>query len=415
MILNWMLYCVVVTAILVAAGFAFEYALRALRMPTRWVWIAVIALGTTFSAATFVERMAGTARAPQRLTPVSRDGGERPRGSYDATMNDIVGNWRLQRVYTAVSGGRTMPGVDERRMRATNVPLIFACATLALIGLGVLAVAFGRLSGVAYALDHAVVEGVPVLLSRNIGPALLGIVRFRVVLPRWVMELPPSDVRIILKHEQEHALAGDPAVTLLALVLVALQPWNLPMWAALSRLRLATETDCDARVLGPDGDARAYGRVLLKVYARAQWGYLPIPSLVMRKSELEVRVRRMIDNAPRSFSLRTIGAFATAFALILLASGFEISSPRRGALFPSRDEIMADSATPSFMRAPRPRTKLAPALRADWAADTITVREALARRDHELARTQDAVRQLLITQLDSSRRAYSPDTARRIR
>lgn len=407
MILNWMLYTLLVTGILVAAGYAFEYAARALRLPTRWVWVAVIALSTLFSAITLGTRISGAGPRSSTYNALQRDASFRSAANAGNTINELLGTYKVQRVYTALTGRRAILGFDERALQPFNIPLLILSGSLAGVGLMVLCIAFARLSGVAYALDHAIVEGVPVLLSRNIGPALLGIVRFRIVLPRWVTTLPQADIQTILTHEQEHALAADPAVTLSSLVPVALQPWNVPIWVALSRLRLATETDCDARVLGPDGDARSYGRVLLKVYQRSQSGFMPMPALVTRTSHLESRIRRMMETAPKSFSPRTISALAGAITLCVIATSFEVTAQRRGGLFVTAEEVMSDStsAAPPITRR---RTLTVP--RAARAADSSNQSIDRARRAREVSNSSRAQRLQLDTPATVSR--AQPDTMR---
>src|SRR5262249_47224216 len=106
------------------------------------------------------------------------------------------------------------------------------------------------------------VDGVPVLVSGDTGPAVVGLLRSCIVLPRWAVDADPEARRLVLEHEQEHVRAGDPRLIALALVAAALMPWNPAVWWQLRRLRLAVEVDCDARVLRRRGDVRAYGAVL---------------------------------------------------------------------------------------------------------------------------------------------------------
>lgn len=362
MIINWLLYSLLATTILVAAGFAFEYAARALRTPTRWIWLAVMVLSTSFSAATLVKQLAPV-EAPANVEHVYDYPGGVP--GVVALPKAVPGETKLTGLagLQAAVSGVGIVGVDESSWVSFDAPLLMVCGALAVFGLIALCVTVARLNGVAHALNNAVVEGVPVLLSRDIGPALLGVFRFRVVLPRWVIQMPSSDLRTILKHEQEHAIAGDPTLTLGALFITALQPWNPAMWLALSRLRFSIESDCDARVLGANGDAREYGKLLVSVYERTHGGLTPLTALVTRTSQLEARIRRMVDKAPRSFSPKTAGALAMAFMLSAFAYSLEVTAQKSTASTPTQPPpvarrkawIASDSATPDWLETTRRR------------------------------------------------------------
>jgi len=54
---------------------------------------------------------------------------------------------------------------------------------------------------------------------------------------------------MVIAHEQSHLAAHDPLLLIVALFLLVLMPWNLPLWWQLHRLRYAIEVDCDSRVL----------------------------------------------------------------------------------------------------------------------------------------------------------------------
>src|SRR5690606_39266273 len=112
---------------------------------------------------------------------------------------------------------------------------------------------------------EAEVDGEPVLLSADIGPAVVGMRRARIVMPAWVLGIDRELRRLLLLHEREHMRARDPQLLLAGLMLVAVLPWNPFVWLQFLRLRLAIEVDCDARVLRTSRDARGYGALLLEV------------------------------------------------------------------------------------------------------------------------------------------------------
>src|SRR5207248_6363600 len=111
--------------------------------------------------------------------------------------------------------------------------------------------------------------------------------------------LTDAERRLMLAHEDEHVRARDPWLLAAAAALVLLAPWNLMLWWQLGRLRLAVGMDCDARVLAHDGDAPAYGELLLRVVQRRARLPLGAPALGEPVSFLGRRIRRMATALPR--------------------------------------------------------------------------------------------------------------------
>jgi hypothetical protein len=93
----------------------------------------------------------------------------------------------------------------------------------------------------------AMVAGVLVLVTDEAGPAVVGLLRPRIILPLWVTRAPRAHQAAVLAHERSHLDARDPQLFTLALALLVVMPWNLPLWWQLRRLRRAIEIDCDAR------------------------------------------------------------------------------------------------------------------------------------------------------------------------
>ncbi|RMH12800.1 MAG: M56 family metallopeptidase, partial [Gemmatimonadetes bacterium] len=137
---------------------------------------------------------------------------------------------------------------------------------------------------------ETMLDGTPVRVSESVGPAVVGVLRPTIVVPRWVLGAPAAERAMILRHESEHVRAGDPRLLLVGRVLVALMPWNLPLWWMARRLRLAVEVDCDRRVLRhARPDVRAYGALLLTV-GRHRPGWVgALAGLARPRSMLEHR------------------------------------------------------------------------------------------------------------------------------
>ncbi len=147
------------------------------------------------------------------------------------------------------------------------------------------------------------VDGIRVLVSRDVGPAVVGIARPMIVLPAWALDAGVAERTMMLRHEQEHLEAGDPRLALFGLVLVALMPWSPALWYMAYRLRLAIEVDCDRRVVRGGGvDVRAYGSLLLAVGRRRSALPFAAAAFSRQRSALEHRIDRMTHahaGAPR--------------------------------------------------------------------------------------------------------------------
>jgi beta-lactamase regulating signal transducer with metallopeptidase domain len=131
--------------------------------------------------------------------------------------------------------------------------------------------------------DHGaptVVDGVPVVVTDQVGPATVGLLRSHVLVPRWVLAMPGVQRQYVLRHEEEHRSAHDARLLFLASLFIVLMPWNAAIWWQLRRLRLAVEMDCDNRVVDALGDAPAYGELLFKVAQAANRGPRLQPALL---------------------------------------------------------------------------------------------------------------------------------------
>ena len=139
------------------------------------------------------------------------------------------------------------------------------------------------------------IDGTNVYLSRRFGPALVGIVAPKPVIPAWVLETEPDARAAILRHEREHARARDHLALLYAGLVAAAFPWSPAIWWMCRRLRAAIEIDCDQRVITGGIGAADYGAVLLHAGSRShgRWGFAP--ALSQPKSLLERRLRTMSE------------------------------------------------------------------------------------------------------------------------
>jgi len=318
MLANWMLYCAAVGVLLTGGALALERGLRALGRPTRWVWAGAMALTLAVPAvARFVPAADAASPAASAAAPAARK---------RAAPGLLAATTRIRRPAPPTLD---LGGWDPALRLAWGASS--AAVLLALAGMA--AVLARRRRG----WSAAEVDGVPVLVSPDVGPAVVGIFRSRIVLPAWTLAADEEARRLVLEHEGEHVRAGDPRLLAAAILVAALTPWNPAAWWQLRRLRLAIEVDCDARVLGRRGDVRTYGSVLLEVGRRAVRSPLPVAAFAEPVSSLERRIRIM--TAPRA---RRPLVRATAFAALaagLVAVACEAPQPTQ----PS-------SAAPSFAK-----------------------------------------------------------------
>jgi beta-lactamase regulating signal transducer with metallopeptidase domain len=335
MIAAWMVYSILVACLVVAAANAAEFIARATGSPTRVVWGAAfaIALGLSGQALIGSSRADGT-ESSRSVTPanaatrsvatsvasIARQSTEHvtrvpiQQRVADETHGAIT---RFERLMTAI----TAPAADR-----WNRPLIVAWLVSSSFALFYLAVSYIRLRRLERGFMGQMLDGHRVLVSEDIGPALFGFLRPRVVVPHWVLALSASERQTIVAHEREHATALDPVFLLAAAIVLAFEPWNVALWVLFRRLRFALEADCDRRVLGAKGDRQAYGRLLMAVCQRAAPGPVSHVAFVERQSNLERRIRRIVWR-PRWLSFA--GAVATVSAIVMLAAAWTTPVPIR--------------------------------------------------------------------------------------
>lgn len=195
---------------------------------------------------------------------------------------------------------------------ALGVLRVVSSAVLLLMFLG----AALRVRGIMGKAQALTIGGQSVLVSDRLGPAVLGFFRPRIVLPPWLAEADPGLRSQVLNHEREHIAAHDQLTLLGGLLLVAVMPWNIALWWQLRRLRAAIEVDCDRHVLRASADARDYAQALLAVGRRSRGAPFATVALTEPVSELETRIRIMLDKA-RDFSLAGLGARVAIVAAVL--------------------------------------------------------------------------------------------------
>jgi TonB family protein len=306
MTLAWMAYCLLVSLLFGLAALAAERGLRLYRRPVRWVWLGAMAGSFTLPALVYVFPTA----LPMLSEPLL------------PAIEAIVGIEGSATAPVAAGGQSPLPAASINE-------LLLACWALgSALVLTFLARSYLRLRRERGGWSPTAIGRREVFVSSGIGPAVSGLFRSRIVIPAWVLELDEELRRLILLHEEEHLRAGDHRLLLIALVALAVVPWNLPLWWQLRRLRLALEVDCDRRVLGQGVDTRLYGELLLAVGRRSTNPSFVPAAFAEPRSFLEERLRNMIEKAPKDRGRRLAIAVALAASLTVLA--FVAPSPATG-------------------------------------------------------------------------------------
>ncbi|MEK9506932.1 M56 family metallopeptidase [Gemmatimonadota bacterium Y43] len=307
----WMIYAATVGLLLTGAVELIQPLRRNRSGRERWVWAAALL---------------ATGLVP--LTTTLWPTGGASSGVAASVLGDVI-------VLAGEATGVSTSGPDLRAIWAPRADLLlragWGAATLILFGY--LAGSTWQLRRALHRWPRATVEGIPVRLGPVPGPAVVGVIAPEIVVPRWLLDLPPEDRRLILSHEQEHVAARDPLLMVTAWVFAALTPWNPGSWMQLRRLRGAMEADCDRRVVRdrPWAEARRYGELLVDVGARVAPGAPLAPAAFAEGgTHLERRLRTMFELYPPLSRLRTM--LAAAGALGLAAAVYFLPGPDRATL-----------------------------------------------------------------------------------
>lgn len=300
--LTWVLYVLVITLLLSGAALAAEHAARLRRARSRWIWgvtiVASLVFPTMIASVSIQVPNLSTPTAARKSVPLRQLTSvpvvpltwvREHTADAVATHNE---NRLLQRAWVAVSG--------------------VLLAALVLNGLQLLR--RKRL------WRKATVAGIPVYIAPDVGPAVVGLLRPRIVVPEWLVEAPPSRQAMVIAHEQSHLAAHDPQLLTVALFLLVLMPWNLPLWWQLHRLRCAIEVDCDARVLEAGLDTGQYGETLLDVSQRPSRYLGSVAAMSESRSFLEERIAIMVRDPAKWGSLVVVMFGSLSLALFAVAA-----------------------------------------------------------------------------------------------
>jgi beta-lactamase regulating signal transducer with metallopeptidase domain len=300
MIATWMLYAIGLSLAFGLAALALEQSLRLFNRPGRWVWLVAI-------AASVIVPVALAVMPPRIPAPVT------------APVTDaVVVTPIVAPVTSLVSSALPAPQTVDR-LAALDRPLLVVWALTSLLTALVLMVGHIGLRRDLARWPAERVDDHAVLVSPNVGPAVVGAWRGVVVLPAWARDLKGDWRALIVRHEAEHVAAADALLLLLAAFAVVVCPWNLALWWHRARLRDAVELDCDARVVRAGADPIAYGALLLDVARRSAGIPRAAIALAAPPSLLSRRIAMLISPAARARVARAVFGVAVGGLLVALA------------------------------------------------------------------------------------------------
>jgi len=298
----WFGYALAVSAAGALLALALELILRRARWQSRGVWLAAALVSALVALAPVRAAVGHTRPGASReavTVVVAADALQPGPGSGDEAAAPSAVQLDLQ---------RRIPGAAQAWL---------ALSLLVLVAFG------GSAWRVKRALSRAKereLAGRGVWVSDGFGPAAIGLLRGRIVVPEEVLDrLDGATLEWVIEHEHEHLRGQDVrALWLMAALLVAV-PWNLAMWWHASRLARAIELDCDLRLLRRRRDRldrRTYGTLLLDM---VRVSAVPVihPALA-RRAVLRERLAQIAGDTPsRRRVLHSTFVAAAALAPIL--------------------------------------------------------------------------------------------------
>ena len=295
MIATWMLYGTLIAILAGVAALALERGARVVGVAGRWCWVGAMVVALALPVTAWVR--------PQVLPPAA---------IRIPTANGIV---EATPPITITAPAITTHPRPAWTWNDLDRPLVVGWGLLSLALVAWFGVGSWRLARLRRSWRS---EG-SLLISDNVGPAVVGFLRCHVVVPEWSLQLGSDQRELLLAHEAEHLATHDSRLLLLSAVVLALVPWNVGFWWQFRRLRLAIELDCDQRVLRKRPDPATYGRLLLDVGTRVTRTLMPVTAFYEPMSALERRIRSMTAKRPKGARILAAGTVLGAVAAIFFA------------------------------------------------------------------------------------------------
>jgi beta-lactamase regulating signal transducer with metallopeptidase domain len=310
---GWLLYDVLVVALCAAAAWAVEALCRQLGRPARWSWLAA-----AVAAAALIVRTALVANTPAVGVVIASA------PSANAVLSAAPGWTPLSAMRDAIA--LSVAAIASMADGAARLLPSWIVTAAFMLWLGVsvatmlaLLLVHRRIRRARRVWPEADLHGSRVRIAPDVGPAVVGMMRPEIVVPRWLLHCTPDEQRLVVAHESEHLRGRDHLLLGAGCFVVALMPWHPAAWWMLARLRLAIELDCDARVLRRGVPVRTYGAVLIDLAERCSGFQVGAIALADESSHLERRLLAMNAKRSRHPLLRATLLGAVAAAALLAA------------------------------------------------------------------------------------------------
>ncbi len=351
----WMLYVLVVGTLLAVAALAVDAAMRQARRPTRFVWAAALTGCVLLALVAPREHgvaLVANAAAIDGVTPLAPT-------SVRAGLSMVERFTRLAGAASAPAAwllARAASTVGTRALQSVSVPLAVLWGMASVMILAVLVGVYRRVDRARGAWPLATVQGTAVRIAPEAGPAVIGLARPEIVLPRWLLARSDDDQRLVVAHEREHLAARDQWLLTGGWLVAALLPWHPAVWWMLARLRLGMELDCDARVLRRDVPRQRYGSLLIDIAGQCAGFQLGAIALADRTTHLERRLLAMKTTRSRFTIARSAGLVALAAVLVVAAceskmptqaevASMDVASAERSAV---KTKLITEGAVPVY-------------------------------------------------------------------
>lgn len=303
-------YVVIVGILLSIAALVGEYAAKQRGTSRRWIWITTIVVSLLLPL--IIPNV--TVNIPDLIKPATSD--------KSIALRDVTS--------VHVPLALLDLGLPDAAAKAHGFDAFFHRIWLA-ISLAVLAgltLSGGLLYWRKRRWEQGHLCGASVLIAPDVGPAVVGLLRPRIVVPAWLLRESAEHQQHVLAHEQSHLDARDPQMLTVALCLLVVMPWNLPLWWQFHRLRRAIEVDCDARVLRGGRDMAEYCETLIQV-GQNQSRYIgAVAAMSESGSFLEQRIKIMLLKPRKWARLSALAILGVSVGVAAFAA--QVTPPNAG-------------------------------------------------------------------------------------
>jgi beta-lactamase regulating signal transducer with metallopeptidase domain len=309
---EWIVYLLVTGTLVVLSAGLIASALSAAGRPTRWAWTAALAAIVILGIA--------APRARTLAMAATRSYGSAPVGASSVTSQPKIGAL-VARAGDAIEVvvARAIALVSGSLPESVARAILFGWMISSAVLLALYLLVNLRVWRARRHWPRQRLHGMEVRVAPTAGPAVIGVVRAEIVVPRSLLERSADAQRLILAHEDEHLSAHDNLLLGAACAVAIVLPWHPAVWFVLARLRLAIEMDCDARVLRRGAPAHSYGALLIDMAAHAAGIRVGTLALADRPSHLERRLLAMRTHRSR-FTLVRTGTLSVVAGLLVLAA-----------------------------------------------------------------------------------------------